>query len=213
MNPKEYKYTKEHEWICPEGRNKGRMGLTDYAQSQLGDIVFLDLPAPNTQVKQSKKIGEIESVKAVSDVFSPVSGQVLEINQTTIDEPGVVNKDPYGDGWLIKIELSNPSELDALMNSTEYDKFVTELTSFNYLSFPGVMACQNQQPEKLSSMFPDICSLIGRRFYLSHPAANKGYTCEAKSQKSYGRRLGDCGQIDLKRTDMRINNVQMEVLI
>ena len=84
MTPKEYKYTAEHEWICPESKNKGKVGLTDYAQSQLGDVVFLDLPAPGTQVKQGKKMGEVESVKAVSDIFAPVSGQVLEINQTAV---------------------------------------------------------------------------------------------------------------------------------
>jgi len=128
MNPKEYKYTQEHEWICPEPGDKGKIGLTDYAQTQLGDIVFLDLPAPGTQVEQFKKIGEIESVKAVSDLFSPVSGQVLEINQTAIDEPKLVNEDPYGTGWLVRLELSKPSELDALMNSDEYDKFVAKLS-------------------------------------------------------------------------------------
>ena len=128
MNPKEYRYTVEHEWICPESKNKGKVGLADYAQSQLGDIVFLDLPAPGTQVKQGKKMGEVESVKAVSDIFAPVSGQVLELNQTVIDEPGLVNKDPYGAGWLVRLELSKPSELDTLMDSERYDKFVAELS-------------------------------------------------------------------------------------
>ena len=128
MAPKEYKYTPEHEWICPESNNKGKVGLADYAQSQLGDIVFLDLPAPGTQVEQGKKMGEIESVKAVSDIFAPASGQVLEINQTVIDEPGLVNKDPYGAGWLVRLELRKPSELDALMDSDKYDEFVAELS-------------------------------------------------------------------------------------
>lgn len=127
MNPKEYKYTKEHEWICPKSENKGKIGLTDYAQSQLGDIVFLDLPTPGTQVEQFKKMGEVESVKAVSDFFAPVSGQVLEVNQTVIDEPQRVNEDPYGAGWLVRLEMSNSAGLDALMNSEEYDKFVAEL--------------------------------------------------------------------------------------
>ena len=128
MTPKEYRYTQEHEWLCPESRNKGKVGLADYAQSQLGDIVFLDLPAPGTQVEQGKKMGEVESVKAVSDIFAPASGRVLEINQTVVDEPGLVNKDPYGAGWLVRLELSKPSELDALMNSEKYDKFVAELS-------------------------------------------------------------------------------------
>jgi glycine cleavage system H protein len=128
MNPKENKYTKEHEWIRPESADKGNMGLTDYAQSQLGDIVFLDLPAVGTKVEQSAKIGEIESVKAVSDVYSPVSGKVIEINQSAVDEPKLVNDDPYGNGWLIRLEFAKPSELDALMDSNVYGKLVTELS-------------------------------------------------------------------------------------
>ncbi len=128
MNPKEYKYTKEHEWTCAEPGNKGKVGITDYAQSQLGDIVFLDLPAPGTQVDQFKKMGEIEAVKAVSDLFSPVSGQVLEINQAAIDNPKLINDDPYGAGWMIRLELSQPSELDTLMSSDEYEKFAAGLS-------------------------------------------------------------------------------------
>ena len=126
MNPKEYKYSQEHEWICPESADKGKMGITDYAQSRLGDIVFLELPAPGTKVEQFGKIGEIEAAKAVSDLFTPASGEVLEINKAAINEPQLVNRDPYGDGWLVRLELSRPSELDALMNSDEYDKFVTQ---------------------------------------------------------------------------------------
>jgi glycine cleavage system H protein len=127
MNPKEYKYTQEHEWICPEPENKGRVGITDYAQSQLGDVVFVDLPPPGSRVEQLKKMGEIESVKAVSDLFAPVSGRVLEINQAVINEPALVNQDPYGDGWLVRLELSNPLELDTLMDSDKYDEFVSRL--------------------------------------------------------------------------------------
>ena len=128
MNPREYKYTQEHEWICSEPGDKGKMGITDYAQTLLGDIVYLDLPDPGTQVEQFKKLGEIESVKAVSNVFAPASGRVLEVNQAAIDEPKLVNEDPYGNGWLVRLELSMPSELDALMNSDKYDEFVAELT-------------------------------------------------------------------------------------
>ena len=127
MNPKEYKYTQEHEWICPEPGGKGKVGITDYAQSQLGDVVFLDLPAPGTQVTQFGKMGEVETVKAVADLFSPASGKILEINQAAIDEPMLVNDDPYGDGWLVRLELSQPSELDALMSSDEYEEFVAGL--------------------------------------------------------------------------------------
>jgi glycine cleavage system H protein len=123
MNPKEYKYTKEHEWLCPEAGSKARMGLANYAQTQLGDIVFLDLPSPGTQVTQFKKMGEVESVKAVSDLFSPASGKVLEVNQKAVDEPKLVNEDPYGAGWLVRIEMSDPSQLDALMNADAYNKY------------------------------------------------------------------------------------------
>ena len=131
MNPKEYRYTQEHEWICPSGDDMGKMGLTDYAQTQLGDIVYLDLPSPGTEAEQSEKMGEVESVKAVSDILSPASGQVMEVNQTAIDKPNLVNESPYGTGWLVKLEISNPSELDSLMTSDEYDKFVAELSEEN----------------------------------------------------------------------------------
>jgi len=128
MHPKECKYAQEHEWIRPKSGNKGKMGLTDYAQSHLGDIVFVYLPASGTQVKQFEKMGEIEAMKVISDLFAPVSGQVLEINQTVIDEPQLVNQDPYGDGWLVSLEIGQPAEFDALMDSEQYDKFVTELS-------------------------------------------------------------------------------------
>ncbi len=124
MNPKEYKYTREHEWIGLESPNRGKVGLTDYAQSQLGDIVFLELPSPGTRVEQFQKMGEIEAVKAVSDIFAPASGVILETNQDAANEPRIVNEDPYGAGWLVKLELSNPSELDALMDSQAYDELV-----------------------------------------------------------------------------------------
>jgi len=129
MNPKEYRYTKDHEWLCPEPGNKGKMGLANYAQTQLGDIVFLDLPAPGTRVEQFKKMGEVESVKAVSDLFCPASGKVLEINQSAVDEPKLVNEDPYGAGWLVKLELSDPSELEALMKIDDYNKYEAEASA------------------------------------------------------------------------------------
>ena len=128
MNLKECKYTSEHGWICPKYGNKGKIGITNYAQSQLGDIVFLDLPTSGTQVEKSQKIGEIESLKAVSGLFAPVGGQILEVNQTAIDEPNLINEDPYGAGWLVRLELSQPSELAALMDSDEYDKFKANLS-------------------------------------------------------------------------------------
>ena len=98
MNRKEYRYSQEHEWLCPEPAGKAKIGITDYAQSQLGDIVFLDLPEVGAQVTQFEKMGEVETVKAVSDLFSPASGKVLERNQAALDNPALVNEDPYESG-------------------------------------------------------------------------------------------------------------------
>ncbi|MBA7618313.1 Glycine cleavage system H protein [subsurface metagenome] len=126
MDITECKFTQEHEWIYLESDDIGRVGLTYYAQSHLGDIVFLDLPEPGVKVEQFGKLGEVESVKAVSDVLSPAGGVIVEANKAAIDEPSLVNKDPYGDGWLVKLKLNNPSELDALMNKGEYDEFMKQ---------------------------------------------------------------------------------------
>ena len=128
MNPKEYRYSQEHEWVCPEPQGKAKIGITHYAQSQLGDIVFIDLPNAGTQVTQFEKMGEIETVKAVSDLIAPASGEVLEKNQAVIDDPAIVNTDPFGNGWLIKIKLSQPAELAALMSSEQYEKYVAGLS-------------------------------------------------------------------------------------
>lgn len=127
MNPKECRYTKEHEWFCPEPGGKGKVGITDYAQSALGDVVFLTLPSIGAEIKQFEKMGEIESVKAVSDLFSPVSGRVFEVNQSAVSDPKVVNDDPYGKGWLIRVEVKNASEIEGLMDSGQYEKLVSEL--------------------------------------------------------------------------------------
>ncbi|MEO6196865.1 MAG: glycine cleavage system protein GcvH [Dehalococcoidia bacterium] len=119
-SPDDRKYTKEHEWITADGI----VGITDYAQDQLGDIVFVDLPAPGSQVTRMDKFGEIESVKAVSELFSPVSGEVVERNDGLTDNPQWVNDDPYGDGWMLKVKLSDPSELDGLMDANAYEEFI-----------------------------------------------------------------------------------------
>lgn len=131
MNPKECMYTKEHEWIRPQQDKIGKMGLADYAQSQLGDIVYLDLPDIGIDVKQFQKMGEVESVKAVSDIYSPISGKVIKVNHAVIDEPKLVNEAPYDAGWLVEIEINDPKEFGALMNVEEYDKLVDELTKSN----------------------------------------------------------------------------------
>ena len=121
--PTELRYTKEHEWIRAEG-DIGTIGITDYAQDQLGDIVYLDLPAVGASLTQHEKLGEIESVKAVSDLYAPVSGEVLEVNQEAVDQPEAVNEEPYGKGWLIKVRLSDASELDAMLTNEAYDELI-----------------------------------------------------------------------------------------
>ena len=121
--PADLRYSKEHEWVRAEG-DIGTVGVTDYAQDQLGDIVYLDLPAAGATVSQSDKIGEIESVKAVSDLYSPVTGEVVEVNQEAVDEPELINSEPYGRGWLFKVRLGNAGELDALLSSEAYDELI-----------------------------------------------------------------------------------------
>jgi glycine cleavage system H protein len=121
--PSDLRYTKEHEWVRVEG-DAGVVGVTDYAQDQLGDLVYLDLPAAGASVAQYAKLGEIESVKAVSDLYSPVSGEIVKVNQEAVDSPELVNSDPYGRGWLIKVRLSNPSEIDGLLDAAAYEELV-----------------------------------------------------------------------------------------
>ncbi|MBF0274701.1 MAG: glycine cleavage system protein GcvH [Nitrospinae bacterium] len=117
--PSELKYTKEHEWVRTNG-NIVEVGITEFAQSELGDIVFVELPEIDSEVTANEKFGEVESVKTVSDLFSPVSGKVVEVNENLEAEPEKVNEDPYGAGWMIKIELSNPDEVAGLMSSDDY---------------------------------------------------------------------------------------------
>jgi glycine cleavage system H protein len=122
-SPSDRKYTKEHEWVRADG-DVGTVGITDYAQDQLGDIVFVEVPVPGTKVTALAKFGEIESVKAVSELFSPVTGEVVERNEALTDNPQWVNDDPYGDGWMIRVRLSAPGELAALISADEYETFL-----------------------------------------------------------------------------------------
>jgi len=124
--PPAYKYTKEHEWISVEGTS-GTVGITDYAQSSLGDIVFVDLPKVGDTLEAGKIFGSVESVKAVSDLYSPVSGAVTEINEVLKDAPEKINEDANGT-WMMKLTLSNPADLDALLSAEDYEKFVSEET-------------------------------------------------------------------------------------
>ncbi len=122
--PTDLGFSQEHEWVRVEG-DIATIGVTDYAQDQLGDIVYLDLPSLGDSLSQGGKMGEIESVKAVSDLFSPVSGEVLELNQQAIDAPELVNEEPYGRGWLVKLRLSDPAQLDGLLSAEAYDELIT----------------------------------------------------------------------------------------
>ncbi len=126
MNPTDRKYSKEHEWIKPEGDKGSLVGVTHYAQDHLGDVVYLDLPPVGTGLVQFAKLGEVESVKAVSDVWSPISGEVLEVNQNVIDHPELVNEDPYGKGWLLRVRASDVTELDNLLTAEQYEAFLLE---------------------------------------------------------------------------------------
>ena len=120
-SPSDLRYTREHEWIRGEA-GTGTVGITDYAQDQLGDIVYVDLPAVGAQVSHMGKFGEIESVKAVSELFSPVSGEVVDVNVALADKPELVNESPYGEGWMIRVRLSDPGELDKLLSAEQYDE-------------------------------------------------------------------------------------------
>ena len=124
--PVTYHYTKEHEWVEVGGKT-GKVGITDYAQSTLGDIVFVDLPKPGSKVEKGKVFGSVESVKAVSDLYSPVTGTVLEVNEELATAPEKINADAHG-AWLLKVEMAQPSEVDQLLDAAEYEKFIKEET-------------------------------------------------------------------------------------
>ena len=123
-NPKDLKYTKEHEWIRDNGNGTATIGVTDFAQSELGDIVFVELEPEGFEFEQDEVFGTVEAVKTVSELFAPVAGEVLEINEQLEMEPELVNDDPYGDGWMVKITMSDESQLDDLMSSDEYEEIV-----------------------------------------------------------------------------------------
>lgn len=122
--PEELKYTKEHEWIRDNNDGTATVGVTDFAQSELGDIVFVELEPEGSEFDQDEVFGTVEAVKTVSELFSPVSGEIVEINSELEEDPELVNTDPYGQGWMVKIKLSNPSELDTLLTQEEYQKLV-----------------------------------------------------------------------------------------
>lgn len=123
--PADLKYTKEHEWLKVEG-TFATIGITDYAQGELGDIVFIELPQVGAKVEQMKPFGVIEAVKAVSEIFSPLSGEIVEVNSKLQSDPTAINSDPYGNGWIIKIKTTNPKELGNLLSAEEYKKLLEE---------------------------------------------------------------------------------------
>ena len=122
---KELRYSEEHEWAAVD-ENIATIGITDYAQEQLGDIVYIELPETGTQVTRGDKFGVVESVKAVSDLYSPVTGTVVTVNTGLPNTPETINEEPYGDGWMIRVEMSDPEELDDLMTAAEYEMFIEE---------------------------------------------------------------------------------------
>jgi glycine cleavage system H protein len=121
--PENLKFTQDHEWIRVEGSN-GTIGITDYAQGELGDIVFLEIETLDEVLGQDDVFGTVEAVKTVSDLFMPVSGKVIEINKKLEDNPELVNKDPYGEGWLIRVTIDNPSDLDKLLSTAQYKELI-----------------------------------------------------------------------------------------
>lgn len=123
--PDDLRYTTDHEWVRAEG-TRARVGITDYAQDALGDVVFVNLPTVGTAVAAAATCAEVESTKSVSDIYAPVSGEIIEVNAALDDAPERVNSDPYGDGWIFVVEMTDPSELDALMDAAAYRRMVEE---------------------------------------------------------------------------------------
>ena len=125
MNPDDLRYTRSHEWVRMDGE-VGTVGITDHAQKQLGEIVYLELPEVGHMYDAGDEFGTVESVKAVSELFTPISGEVVEVNKAAVTEPGIINDDPFGDGWLIKVKLSTDVEMGKLMSADAYGEYVRE---------------------------------------------------------------------------------------
>jgi glycine cleavage system H protein len=125
MYPADYRYTKQHEWIKVQG-DTGTIGITDYAQQELGDVVFVDLPKVGAKISAGKSLGSVESVKAVSEIYGPVSGEVTESNPLLVDAPEKINTDPHNTAWLIKLKLTDPKEVASLMDAAVYDAYISE---------------------------------------------------------------------------------------
>jgi len=124
--PRGLRYTKEHEWVRVEG-HQAYVGITDYAQQELGDVVYVELPEADAAVRHMEPFGVVESVKAVSDLFSPVTGTIKQVNEELFDRPELVNSDPYGQGWMILVEITDPSEFDTLMTAEQYEAYLRQV--------------------------------------------------------------------------------------
>src|SRR6185312_1924873 len=123
MYPEDFRYTKEHEWVKLEG-DTALVGITDHAQKELGDIVYVDLPKVGAQVEKGKSLGSVESVKAVSDIFAPISGEVTAVNETLATAPEKLNEDPHGAAWLVKVRMKDPGEIKQLLNASDYQTYI-----------------------------------------------------------------------------------------
>jgi glycine cleavage system H protein len=123
--PEDLSYTKDHEWVRTKG-DEATVGITDHAQNQLGDVVYVELPKVGDKFEASEPFGSVESVKAVSEIYMPVGGKVIEVNESLNDSPEQVNEDPYGEGWMIRIKIDNPSQVDALLTAVEYEDYIKE---------------------------------------------------------------------------------------
>jgi glycine cleavage system H protein len=123
--PTQFRYTKDHEWVALEA-NQVKIGITEYAQGELGDIVFVELPAPGTEVKKGENLATVESVKAVSDIFAPIDGTVLDVNPKLESSPELINQDPHGTGWLVLLEASDPAEAETLLDAAGYERLLAE---------------------------------------------------------------------------------------
>jgi glycine cleavage system H protein len=124
--PEGLRYTSEHEWVSPEEGNRVRVGITDFAQDALGDVVYVDIPEEGTEVTAGEPFGEVESTKSVSDVYSPISGRIVERNGVLTETPELVNRDPYGEGWMVVVEMADAAELDRLMDAEAYRRMAEE---------------------------------------------------------------------------------------
>ncbi|MCL4426389.1 MAG: glycine cleavage system protein GcvH [Firmicutes bacterium] len=125
MYPKEFRYTREHEWMALEG-NRARVGITHYAQDHLGDVVFVELPGIGRALRKGESFGVVESVKTVSDIYAPIGGRVVEVNEALTTSPELINQDPHGRGWMLVVEVENPAEAADLLNSEAYEEYLKE---------------------------------------------------------------------------------------